>query len=157
MRLLQRELERLGASIGRTAKTIQEQKEFMWENWRDMDAAEKAAMRTEVNTSVGVGDSAVMVRRHMERLLESPYFGRVDFRRADDGEGKGHYIGVHDFSDPQTQEILVHDWRAPVSSLYYDFELGEAHFEAPTGTVHGTIYANWTPTGRPGTPTISST
>ncbi|WP_308122101.1 UvrD-helicase domain-containing protein [Streptomyces sp. TRM70350] len=139
VRLLKRELERLGASIDRTAKTIQEQKEFMWENWRDMDFAEKAAMRTEVNTSVGVGDSAVTVRRHVERLLESPYFGRVDFRRADDGEGKGHYIGVHDFSDPETQEILVHDWRAPVSSLYYDFELGEAHFEAPTGTVHGTI------------------
>ncbi|MBT2381797.1 AAA family ATPase [Streptomyces sp. ISL-111] len=139
VRLLKLELERLGASIDRTARTIQEQKEFMWENWRDMDAAEKAAMRTEVNTSVGVGDGAVMVRRHMERLLESPYFGRVDFRRADDGEGKGHYIGVHDFSDPETQEILVHDWRAPVSSLYYDFESGAAHFEAPTGTVRGTI------------------
>ncbi|MCC9710636.1 AAA family ATPase [Streptomyces sp. MNU76] len=139
VRLLKRELERLSASIDRTAKTIQEQKEFMWENWRDMDAAEKAAMRTEVNTSVGVGDGVVTVRRHMERLLESPYFGRVDFRRTDDGEGKGHYIGVHDFSDPQTQEILVHDWRAPVSSLYYDFESGAAHFEAPSGTVHGTI------------------
>ncbi|MDW4910031.1 AAA family ATPase [Streptomyces sp. ADMS] len=139
VRLLKRELERLSASIDRTARTIQEQKEFMWENWRDMDAAEKAAMRTEVNTSVGVGDGVVTVRRHMERLLESPYFGRVDFRRADDGEGKGHYIGVHDFSDPQTQEILVHDWRAPVSSLYYDFESGAAHFEAPGGTVHGTI------------------
>lgn len=139
VRLLKRELERLGASIDRTARTIQEHKEFMWENWRDMDFAEKAAMRTEVNTSVGVGDSAVAVRRHMERLLESPYFGRVAFRRADDGEEKGHYIGVHDFSDPETQEIVVHDWRAPVSGLYYDFELGEAHFESPTGTVHGTI------------------
>ncbi|MEV6958656.1 UvrD-helicase domain-containing protein [Streptomyces sp. NPDC051207] len=139
VRLLGRELGRLSDSIDRTARAIQEQKEFMWENWRDMDFAEKAAMRTEVNTSVGVGDSAVTVRRHIERLLETPYFGRVDFRRADDGEGKGHYIGVHDFSDPETQKILIHDWRAPVSSLYYDFELGEAHFEAPTGTVHGTI------------------
>ncbi|MGZ3118236.1 HelD family protein [Streptomyces sp. H62] len=139
VRLLERKRERLGDSIERTAKEIQEHKEFMWENWRDMDFAEKAAMRTEVNTSVGVGDGVVTVRRHIERLLESPYFGRVDFHRADDAMGKGHYIGVHDFSDPETQEILIHDWRAPVSSLYYDFELGAAHFEAPTGTVHGTI------------------
>ncbi|MFG2683104.1 HelD family protein [Streptomyces sp. NPDC048392] len=139
VRLLERERERLGDSIERTAKEIQEHKEFMWENWRDMDFAEKAAMRTEVNTSVGVGDGVVTVRRHIERLLESPYFGRVDFHPADDGKGKGHYIGVHDFSDPDTQEILIHDWRAPVSSLYYDFELGVAHFEAPTGTIHGTI------------------
>ncbi|MFE7962783.1 HelD family protein [Streptomyces cellulosae] len=139
VRLLKRELERLSASIDRTARTIREHKEFMWENWRDMDFAEKAAMRTEVNTSVGVGDGVVTVRRHVERLLESPYFGRVDFRRADDGERKSHYIGVHDFSDPETQEILIHDWRAPVSSLYYDFESGAAYFESPTGTVHGTI------------------
>ncbi|KPC85440.1 hypothetical protein ADL35_14630 [Streptomyces sp. NRRL WC-3753] len=139
VRLLERELERLNASIERTARTIQEHKEFMWENWRDMDFAEKAAMRTEVNTSVGVGDGVVTVRRHVERLLESPYFGRVDFRRTDDAERKSHYIGVHDFSDPETQEIVIHDWRAPVSSLYYDFESGAAHFESPTGTVHGTI------------------
>ncbi|MGA5148194.1 HelD family protein [Streptomyces griseoincarnatus] len=139
VRLLKRERERLNASIDRTAKEIQQHKEFMWENWRDMDFAEKAAMRTEVNTSVGVGDGVVTVRRHIERLLASPYFGRVDFHRADDGEGRAHYIGVHDFSDPETQEILIHDWRAPVSSLYYDFELGAAHFEAPTGTVRGTI------------------
>ncbi|MFG2681043.1 HelD family protein [Streptomyces sp. NPDC048392] len=139
VRLLERELERLGASIERTAKEIREHKEFMWENWRDMDFAEKAAMRTEVNTSVGVGDGVVTVRRHVERLLESPYFGRVDFRRTDDKEARSHYIGVHDFSDPETQEIVIHDWRAPVSSLYYDFESGAAYFEAPTGTVHGTI------------------
>lgn len=137
--LLQQELARLGDDIDRGARAIQAQKEYMWENWRDMDAAEKAAMRTDINTSVGVGDSVVMRRQHLERLLRTPYFGRVDFQRADESEATSHYIGIHDFSDPRTQEILVHDWRAPVSSLYYDFESGEAFFEAPTSVVHGTI------------------
>jgi DNA helicase-2/ATP-dependent DNA helicase PcrA len=43
------------------------------------------------------------------------------------------------FSDSETQEIVIHDWRAPVPSLYYDFETGEAHFQTPRGTTHGKI------------------
>ncbi|WP_207957559.1 UvrD-helicase domain-containing protein [Streptomyces sp. YIM 98790] len=139
VRLLTQELERLAASIDDSARTIQEQKEHMWEHWRDMDGAEKANFRTAVNMSVTLGEHAVATRERIERLLQSPYFGRVDFHRNGDGGARAYYIGVHDFSDPGTQDILIHDWRAPVSSLYYDFETGEAHFQTPTGTAHGDI------------------
>ncbi len=139
VRLLTAELERLVGSIDKSAGSIQEQKEYMWENWRDMDSAEKAGLRTDVNMAVVLGEHAVMLRKRIERLLESPYFGRVDFRTDGDKHARDYYIGVHNLSDPETQEIVIHDWRAPVSSLYYDFESGEAHFEAPRGIVHGNI------------------
>ncbi|MGK5500119.1 HelD family protein [Streptomyces sp. URMC 125] len=139
LRLLAKELERLTASIGESARTIREQKEHMWEHWRDMDGAEKANFRTAVNMSVSLGEQVVATRQRIERLLQSPYFGRVEFHRRGEPGPRGYYIGVHDFSDPDTQEILIHDWRAPVSSLYYDFETGAAHFETPTGTAHGDI------------------
>ncbi|RAS64793.1 DNA helicase-2/ATP-dependent DNA helicase PcrA [Lentzea atacamensis] len=139
LRLLTEELEQLNGSIDKSARTIKEQKEHMWTYWRDMDSAEKASFRTEINLSVLQGDHAVRRRQRIARLLESPYFGRVDFRRSDDDAARAYYIGVHNLSEPGTQEIVVHDWRAPVSSLYYDFESGEARFEAPKGTVHGEI------------------
>jgi DNA helicase-2/ATP-dependent DNA helicase PcrA len=139
VRLLRTELERLADSIDKSARTIQEQKEHMWENWRDMDSAEKAGYRTEVNLSVTQGEHAVMTRKRIERLLASPYFGRVDFRTTGEPEAGTHYIGVHNFSDPRTQDILIHDWRAPVAGLYYDFESGQAHFETPRGTARGEI------------------
>jgi DNA helicase-2/ATP-dependent DNA helicase PcrA len=139
VRLLAMHLEQLTASIDSSAVTIRGHKEHMWTHWRDMDGVEKANVRVEVNTSVTVAEHAVQTRRRIQRLLDSPYFGRVDFHAGDSATTEAHYIGVHNFSDPRTQQIVVHDWRAPVSSLYYDFESGPASFEAPRGTVDGEI------------------
>ncbi|PXY17053.1 hypothetical protein BA062_37915 [Prauserella flavalba] len=139
VRLLTIELERLSASIDKSVRTVDEHKQYMWDNLRDMDFAEKANFRESVNMSVVLGEHAMMTRKRIEKLLESPYFARVDFHRHGEPDTGTHYIGVHNLSDPETQEIVIHDWRAPVSSLYYDFETGEAHFEAPQGAVHGEI------------------
>ncbi len=137
--LLTLERERLVDSIDRSAMTIEEQKEHMWLNWRDMDSAEKANFRSTIDMSIMLGEHSVMLRQRVDRLLDSPYFGRVDFQADGETNTNPHYLGVHNFSDPETQEILIHDWRAPVSSLYYDFESGEAQFTAPAGTISGEI------------------
>lgn len=55
------------------------------------------------------------------------------------GEVQKVYIGISSLTKEDTGEHLVFDWRAPVSSMYYDFELGEAHYEAPAGIVRGEI------------------
>lgn len=139
MRRLRRELEHLVGYIDESAQAIEAKKQHLWDNLRDMDFAEKANFRHEVDLSVLSTEHAATRRKRVERLLESPYFGRVDFR-ANGGTGSGaYYIGVHNFSDSDTQEILIHDWRAPVSGLFYDFEAGEAFFETPDGTAHGEI------------------
>ncbi|WP_331461396.1 HelD family protein [Micromonospora tarapacensis] len=141
VRLLATELERVTSTIDSSASAIQGHKEHMWAHWRDMDGVEKANVRVEVNTSVALAEHAVIVKKRIQRLLNSPYFGRVDFRAIGEADAKAHYIGVHSFSDPKTREIVVHDWRAPVSSLYYDFESGKASFEAPQGVTDGEITA----------------
>ncbi len=110
------------------------------ENRRDMDFAEKADFRTAVDISVALGQRAMVTRERLRRLLDSPYFGRVDFYARGDVGTRPYYIGVHNFMVPETQEILIHDWRAPVSGLYYDFETGgAAFFDAPAGAVEGEI------------------
>ncbi len=43
------------------------------------------------------------------------------------------YIGVHSFYDGEAESHLVYDWRAPISSMFYEFELGDAHYDAPEG------------------------
>ncbi|PRW64752.1 HelD family protein [Actinopolyspora mortivallis] len=139
MRLLNAELERLTDSVEKSASFIEAQKKHLWEHWRDMDSSEKAKFRVDVDMSVAQGEHTVRRRQRVERLLQNPYFGRVDFHPRGEAGSGAHYIGVHNFSDPETQEILIHDWRAPVSSLFYDFESGQAHHESPEGTVHGEI------------------
>ncbi|GAA2360648.1 3'-5' exonuclease [Saccharopolyspora halophila] len=136
---LRAELESLDGYIDRSARTIDERKQHLWDNLRDMDFAEKANFRQDVDNSVRSVEHAATRRKRVARLLETPYFGRVDFHPDGDDQPGRHYIGVHNFSDPQTQEILIHDWRAPVSSLFYDFESGQAFFETPDGTSRGEI------------------
>jgi DNA helicase-2/ATP-dependent DNA helicase PcrA len=139
LRLLAAQVDTLTTSIDSSAAAIKKSKELMWENWRDMDGPEKAALRTMLDVAVHQGGNAVTVRDQLRRLQATPYFGRVDFQVDRDGDARPHYIGVHSLRDPKTLDLLVHDWRAPVSSLYYDFESGQAHFEAPEGVVHGEI------------------
>lgn len=38
---------------------------------------------------------------------------------------------------------LIYDWRAPVSSLFYDYDKGPASYEAPAGRLDGEILSKW--------------
>ena len=105
------------------------------ENRADMDHAEKANMRQSVNLSTRVTEHSADQQRRLLRMVDSPYFGRIDVKRDDDDREQPIYIGVHSFYDAKAERQLVHDWRAPVSSMFYEYELGPASYEAPAGRV----------------------
>lgn len=75
----------------------------------------------------------------LARLKQSPYFGRIDFAEQGERGAERIYIGTSSLLDDSGFEFLVYDWRAPVSSLYYDYGPGEAQYETPGGAIHGTI------------------
>ena len=83
------------------------------------------------------GAFAVEVRNRLVRLRESPYFARIDFCPGDRQEPAPYYIGKFTFH--YENELLVFDWRAPVSSMFYDYELGPAGYEAPDGRIEGEL------------------
>lgn len=70
-----------------------------------------------------------------------PYFGRLDFREEGKDGPLPIYIGKFGVSDEKTQQPLVIDWRAPVSSLFYSFAGGDSavQYESPEGTIGGTV------------------
>ncbi|MEW9702395.1 RNA polymerase recycling motor HelD [Paenibacillus sp. SI8] len=73
----------------------------------------------------------------LKRLVRSPYFGRVDFEEQGERTAEPIYLGIASFLDEKDDTYLVYDWRAPISSLYYDYAPGEALYETPNGTVKG--------------------
>ena len=81
------------------------------------------------------------VARRLTRQRESPYFGRVDFRETAP-EASDHmdpfYIGVGVVEDVE-RRLLVHDWRSPVASLYYEAEGAVGSYDAPAGPVRGEV------------------
>ncbi len=77
--------------------------------------------------------------KNMNRLLPSPYFGRVDFLEDGQGITEQVYIGVSSFVDTDGLSFLVYDWRTPIASLYYDYPPGPAAYETPGGQITGTM------------------
>ncbi len=68
----------------------------------------------------------------------SPYFGKITFKGDKTQKIDNYYIGT--FSLTNNGEIpLVCDWRAPVSSIFYDYEIGKAKYIAPMGEISGEI------------------
>ncbi|WP_310549999.1 RNA polymerase recycling motor HelD [Paenibacillus glufosinatiresistens] len=72
------------------------------------------------------------------KLVVSPYFGRVDFAEREGEEAEPIYLGIGSLMEDDGT-FLIYDWRAPISSLYYDSAPGPAVYTTPVGTVEGVM------------------
>jgi DNA helicase-2/ATP-dependent DNA helicase PcrA len=73
------------------------------------------------------------------RLKNSPYFGRIDFTEEGEAASETIYIGIASFMDGKDEDFLIYDWRAPISSLYYDYAPGPAQYETSLEKVTGVM------------------
>ena len=67
----------------------------------------------------------------LRKMLNEPYFARIDFLEDDYDDVEEIYIGRYSLFDEASQSFHVYDWRAPISSLYYDYGVGKANFAVP--------------------------
>lgn len=136
---LQVAVQDLDGRLSRYARDIQQEKTYLWESRADMDHVEKIFTRQTIEQSVMTGDAALAHRQRLARLVVRPYFGRIDFVRDGGNTADQIYIGVHHFDDGDEATALIHDWRAPVSTTFYDYETGPAAYESPGGVVTGRV------------------
>ncbi len=68
--------------------------------------------------------------RKNRAALEKAYFGRVDYQDRTFGGKESRYIGKHGVTR-NSDDVVIVDWRAPVSSVYYENELGEGVYDVP--------------------------
>lgn len=124
-------------AVKQFASELRQKKQYLHEHQSSLDDADRVAADQSINRMAFTGEAAVARKRRLLKLLQSPYFGRIDFKP--EGEATAPvYIGVHAFMDEQPGS-LIYDWRAPISSLFYDYELGPAVYATPAGAVTGTI------------------
>jgi DNA helicase-2/ATP-dependent DNA helicase PcrA len=131
-------LSDINDSINLKQTEIVEMNRHMQEFKTDMDHLEKNALRETINNYAIQGDHHLEKRKRLFRLLDVPYFGRIDFKAQEVNKTTPIYVGVHNFQDDEGKN-LVYDWRAPISSMFYDYELGEATYESNGCVVSGDI------------------
>lgn len=108
------------SSLFETATSVRQQQQMLEQREAAMNSADR---RAEV----------------LDRLVERPYFARIDVQEKGAETTESIYIGLASFSD-RPDNFLVYDWRAPISSIYYDDGVGEVTYTTPDGEQEATVH-----------------
>lgn len=155
----QARVDRVAAEIDRRIESLEHQTGGLREEivhirktfWDDVtvnleDATEVAETYASMKQQAEVLSERERSHRHasaqlkaLKRLRQSPYFGRIDFVEEGEREAERIYLGTSSLLDRDGLQFLVYDWRAPISSLYYDYGPGPAQYDTPGGTLRGTM------------------
>jgi DNA helicase-2/ATP-dependent DNA helicase PcrA len=103
------------------------------------DMAELSQYSQSETDQIAALEKETVTIQSLKVMLDSPYFARIDFRFSGEENAESIYIGRCMLMDRNTFFIHVHDWRAPISSVFYRNGLGEASYEAPAGTIDGEV------------------
>jgi len=138
-REIESQLETVVQNLDQNKKTVMEQKRYLWENIYELDPEEIVSNEISISEEIDCYEFTDERRRLLEKLLNNPYFGRVDFVYEGETIAENLYIGLGGLRSKNTIETFIYDWRAPISSMYYDFDIGKASYIAPMGEVYGEI------------------
>ncbi len=126
-------------TVERYDREYRDSKRYLAEYRNEIDPREIFQNEMAMKQIERAGIMTVHIRDRIAKLIDSPYFARIDFREEDEKDAAVFYIGRFSFSDKEKAEILIFDWRAPVSSIFYDYEPGPAEYDAPIGRVQGEL------------------
>nr|WP_302974376.1 3'-5' exonuclease [Enterocloster clostridioformis] len=130
-------LQQAEASVRRADREYADTKKYMADHRGEIDPHEMFQNELLLKQTDRTGAFAVEMRDRIAKLKDSPYFARIDFREEQEEEGQPYYIGR--FAFQYENEPLVFDWRAPISGMFYDCEVGAAGFMAPAGWTAGEL------------------
>ncbi|MCL2815572.1 MAG: AAA family ATPase, partial [Oscillospiraceae bacterium] len=148
---LKKESENIKQLTEQEKEFITATQKYMHEKVYEMDPQEIRSNRQILENMVDSAYNMLAKSKRIEKMINSPYFGRISFlfddkksaegiKRGSPVDGSGNfqiYIGVHSFI--KELKNLIYDWRSPIASMFYDYETGRAQYIAPRGTMTGEI------------------
>ena len=133
--ILRSQISTLAQDLYDSEEKQTEFKKFIWNTKDELDPTE---MKTILSNNEKEMDDLMIKAKHYKKLYKiqnSPYFGKITF--IDDESKKDIYIGLTYLT--QDEYNIIYDWRAPISSIFYDYEHGSCSYEAPGGIVQGIL------------------
>ncbi|AFQ43333.1 HelD family protein [Desulfosporosinus meridiei] len=152
----QEEIEYLKKTLAFIEEEVKKEEKNLEEKKSDLIAAKKDMYENTVHIAsdfeslVDINLHLMQVNNHisgydtrriknLKKMINSPYFGRFDFIEKGFNEKEKIYIGLYNLMDKNTGEVYVYDWRAPISSVFYRYELGEVMYDTPAGVSRGDV------------------
>lgn len=137
LRIVNEELEEAQRSVDQMDEEYREAQLYMASMRGEGDAKEMFQNEMALRQIDSQGVLTVVYRDRLQKTKASPYFARIDFLPEGEQETAAYYIGLYAFRFQR--QLYVIDWRSPVASMFYDFELGPAYYDAPQGHTDGEI------------------
>ncbi len=143
---IDKKIHKLMVNTGRIGRDVLELRKTFWEdvtvNLDEPDdmietaasMKQQAELLSERERTCGQRISQL---KTLHRLKDSPYFGWIDFLEEGERTEDKVYIGIASLMDENDETFLIYDWRTPISSLYYDYPPGPAHYQTPEGSIQG--------------------
>ncbi|MCR8847533.1 UvrD-helicase domain-containing protein [Rossellomorea sp. SC111] len=148
---IMRQIETLETETGRRKEEVEETRKHFWDEVKVNtdtfdDFLETVIALRQQAQSLTVSESthkqALKKLSALHRMKGKPYFGRIDF--TEEGERTERvYIGISTLTDQTGEDFLIYDWRAPISSVYYDYPPGQAEYTTPGGIIRGKVESKW--------------
>lgn len=130
-------LSELGQELYEKEEKIQEFKKYIWDNKASLDPEELKNLMSDNDLEVYLALEKGKYFQKLFKIQNSPYFGSIIFEEENELP-KIIYLGITHLED-KNKNYLIYDWRAPISSLFYDYEVGECSYKAPEKVIKGNL------------------
>ena len=128
-RVLAEEIENYNTKVKALSSNIQEQMSYAWDKTNRLSDTEFIYALANIQKRSVYAENANRKVTSYKKMLNNAYFARIDF---DDGdEILPVYIGIASLQ--QGDDFFVYDWRAPISSMFYNSEIGDASYTISSG------------------------
>lgn len=130
-------LSELGQELYEKEEKSQEFKKYIWDNKASLDPTELKSLMSDNDLEVYLMMQKGKYFQKLFKIQNSPYFGSIIFEEENE-PSKNIYLGITHLED-KNKNYLIYDWRAPISSLFYDYEVGECSYKAPEKIIKGNL------------------
>ena len=110
---LKSRIREIDETIKDVQKDIAGMNEYYWENYTEMDqyGYENFDNQQALLQQVGANQENLKYRQRLKKMLDSPFFGSVEFVYEDEEDPEEFFIGIGNFAEARGRVPLIYDWR----------------------------------------------
>jgi len=115
---------------------LKEFKKYIWNTKQELDPTEMKSIISNNNQEIDNLEMKAKYYRKLYKIQNSPYFGKITLT-TDEGL-ENIYIGLTYLT--KNNNNIIYDWRAPISSIFYDYEKGPCEYSSPIGKIECVLH-----------------
>lgn len=127
--ILNKEVSKNKNKVSNMTEDLQEEMKYTWDATNRLSDVEFSYAIADIHRQSLSKNILEDKIKSYTQMIKSAYFARFDFETEDDTLPV--YLGIATLEDGNF--FYIYDWRAPICSMFYDYELGEASYVAPSG------------------------